>query len=108
MTAIGEPAPTFALPDTEGATHHAGRRARDRRGVHLQPLPLRPRLAPPDRRARARLLRPAGVKVLAINPNDAARYPRDSIEAMRARVPAGRVRRAPLPARRDPGGRPRL
>jgi hypothetical protein len=30
-----------------------------------------------------------GVRVLQINPNDAARYPRDSVEAMRARVEAG-------------------
>jgi hypothetical protein len=29
------------------------------------------------------------VKMLAINPNDAERYPRDSLEAMRARVEAG-------------------
>lgn len=29
---------------------------------------------------------PAGVRVLQINPNDAERYPRDSVEAMRERV----------------------
>jgi hypothetical protein len=30
-----------------------------------------------------------GVRVLQINPNDAARYPRDSLDAMRERVAAG-------------------
>ena len=48
-----------------------------------------------------------GVRVLQINPNDAARYPRDSLEAMRARVDAGEFA-GPVPVRRDAGGRARL
>src|SRR3954454_20483844 len=32
-----------------------------------------------------------GVRVLQVNSNDAGRYPRDSVEAMRARVQAGEV-----------------
>jgi hypothetical protein len=37
----------------------------------------------------ARDYAPRGVRVLAINPNDAERYPRDSVEAMRERVQRG-------------------
>ena len=48
-----------------------------------------------------------GVRVLQINSNDAAKYPRDSLEAMKARVDAGEFA-SPVPARRDAGGRPRL
>ena len=36
-----------------------------------------------------------GVQVLAINPNDAERYPRDSLEAMRTRVEAGEFEGVP-------------
>ena len=48
-----------------------------------------------------------GVRVLQINANDAVKYPRDSLEAMKARVDAGEFAVA-VPARRDAGGRPRL
>ena len=48
-----------------------------------------------------------GVRVLQINANDAVKYPRDSLEAMKARVDAGEFA-SPVPARRDAGGRPRL
>jgi peroxiredoxin len=37
----------------------------------------------------ARDYSPAGVRTLQINPNDAERYPRDSLEAMRQRVERG-------------------
>ena len=45
-----------------------------------------------------------GVRFLAINANDAERYPRDSYEAMQRRV-ARRGLADALPARCDPGGR---
>jgi hypothetical protein len=50
--AIGAAAPPFDLPDTDGARHALGgdgerRRARDRRRLHLQPLPVRARVARP-------------------------------------------------------------
>ena len=48
-----------------------------------------------------------GVRVLQINANDAVKHPRDSLEAMKARVEAGEFA-APVPARRDAGGRARL
>jgi len=37
----------------------------------------------------ARDYAPRGVHVVQVNPNDAERYPRDSLDAMRARVAAG-------------------
>ena len=37
----------------------------------------------------ARDYAPRGVRMLQVNPNDARRYPRDSLEAMRARVERG-------------------
>lgn len=37
----------------------------------------------------ARDYAPRGVRVVCVNPNDATRYPRDSLEVMRARVRAG-------------------
>ena len=42
---IGDEAMTFSLPDTDGADH--GPDGVDGGGVHLQPLPLRARLARP-------------------------------------------------------------
>ena len=72
-------------------TDAAGRptaRRRDRGGVHVQPLPVRARLAAtgsPTRRATTPI---AACGFLAINSNDADRYPRDSYEAMQQRVAA--------------------
>src|SRR5207253_2915274 len=43
----------------------------------------------------ARDYAPLGARVLAINPNDAERYPRDSLEAMRARVERDEFRGVP-------------
>ena len=57
--AIGDDAPKFELPDTDGTTwSSADGGGADRRRVHLQPLPVRAGLARPHRRRRARLLRP--------------------------------------------------
>ena len=49
-----------------------------------------------------------GVRFLAINSNDAERYPADSFEAMAERVERGGRLAAPLSPRREPGGGARL
>jgi peroxiredoxin len=86
--AIGEPAPTFALPDTEGAIHEPGDAPATVVVFTCNHCPYA--LAWHDRIvALAQDYAERGVRVLAINPNDAARYPRDSLEAMRTRVQGG-------------------
>ncbi len=86
--AIGEPAPDFALPDTAGAVHElvtspatvvifTCNHCPYALAWHVRTIAVAHDYA--DR----------GVIVLAINPNDADRYPNDSLEAMRARVQAG-------------------
>jgi peroxiredoxin len=88
MTAIGEPAPKFALPDTSGAIHEPD-------GVAATVVVFTCNHCPYALAWHERIVMVAkdyadrGVRVLAINPNDAERYPRDSIEAMRARVEQG-------------------
>jgi peroxiredoxin len=85
---IGDTAPAFELPDTKKELHSLE-----------QPTPATVvvftcnhcpyALAWHDRIARvAEDYRGQGVRVLAINPNDAERYPRDSAEADRERVAA--------------------
>lgn len=86
--AIGGPVPTFALPDTEGIMHTPGDVPATVVVFTCNHCPYA--LAWHDRIiALAHDYSQRGVRVLAINPNDAARYPRDSIEAMRARVGRG-------------------
>jgi peroxiredoxin len=86
--AIGAPAPTFALPDTEGTTHTPGDAPATVVVFTCNHCPYA--LAWHDRIiALAHDYSQRGVRVLAINPNDAIRYPRDSMEAMRARVQGG-------------------
>jgi peroxiredoxin len=83
---IGAPAPTFTLPDTAGAEDGLG--AEDAAPATLIVFTCNHcpyALAWHDRIA-AVARDYADVKVLAINPNDAERYPRDSYEAMRERV----------------------
>ncbi len=88
MTAIGQPAPTFALPDTEGFEHAPGDAPATVVVFTCNHCPYA--LAWHDRIiALAHDYADRGVRVLAINPNDADRYPRDSPEAMRARVQRG-------------------
>jgi peroxiredoxin len=85
MPAIGEPAPTFTLPDTEGAMHEPGGAPATVVVFTCNHCPYA--LAWHERIVGlARDYSARGVRVLAINPNDAERYPRDSLEAMRARV----------------------
>ncbi|HEY2282804.1 MAG TPA: thioredoxin family protein [Solirubrobacteraceae bacterium] len=94
MTAIGEPAPTFALPDTEGAEHAPGDAPASVVVFTCNHCPYA--LAWHDRiLALAHDYADRGVRVLAINPNDAIRYPRDSFEAMRARVQRGELEGVP-------------
>ena len=84
--AIGDRAPDLSLPDTEGAEHplHGG----DGPSVVVFTCNHCPyALAWHDR-----ILEAAGdylgrgVRFLAVNPNDAERYPADSLDAMRERV----------------------
>jgi peroxiredoxin len=98
MTAIGDRAPTFALPDTEGTTHELGE---DPATVVVFTC----NHCPYALAWHQRILDVAhdyverGVRVLAVNPNDAERYPRDSLQAMRARVERGEL--ADVPYLRD-------
>jgi AhpC/TSA family len=88
MTAIGDRAPTFALPDTEGATHEPGGAPATVVVFTCNHCPYA--LAWHERIVElARDYADRGVRVLAINQNDAERYPRDSLQAMRARVQRG-------------------
>jgi peroxiredoxin len=88
MPAIGEQAPAFELPDTQGAAHEPG-------GAPATVVLFTCNHCPYALAWHDRLIEVAtdyasrGVRMLAINPNDAERYPRDSSEAMAARVSAG-------------------
>jgi peroxiredoxin len=86
MTAsIGDVAPSFALPDTDGATHSPGGAPATVVVFTCNHCPYaiawQERIA-----AAARDYAGHGVRFLAINANDAERYPRDSFEAMQRRV----------------------
>ncbi|MCW3029732.1 MAG: hypothetical protein JWN81_2943 [Solirubrobacterales bacterium] len=88
MPAIGEHAPPFELPDTDGGLHQPG-------GAPATVVVFTCNHCPYALAWHDRLMAVAGdyarqgVRMLAINPNDAERYPRDSPEAMRARVDRG-------------------
>jgi peroxiredoxin len=81
--AIADAAPPFELPDTEGAVHGPG-------GAPATLVVFTCNHCPYALRWHDRIAAVArdypDVKVLAINPNDAERYPRDSAQAMRERV----------------------
>jgi peroxiredoxin len=88
MPEIGEQAPSFTLPDTEGAVHGPSGAPATVVVFTCNHCPYA--LAWHERTiALAHDYADRGVKVLAINPNDAERYPRDSLEAMRTRVHGG-------------------
>jgi peroxiredoxin len=94
---IGAQAPTFELPDTEGTTHSPDGDPATVVVFTCNHCPYA--LAWNDRIMDvARDYRERGVRVLAINSNDAQRYPRDSYEAMKRRVAAEGW---PLPYLRD-------
>jgi peroxiredoxin len=88
MTAVGERAPAFALPDTSGQPHGLG-------GAPATAVVFTCNHCPYALAWHERLIDAArdfaarGAVMLAINPNDAERYPRDSPEQMRARVEKG-------------------
>jgi len=84
---IGAQAPAFGLPDTEGRRHAPDGEVATVVVFTCNHCPYA--LAWQERIANAaRDYAGRGVRFLAINPNDAERYPRDSLEAMRARVAA--------------------
>jgi peroxiredoxin len=84
---LGDPAPGLTLPDTDGRDH-------DLRGDGVTAVVFTCNHCPyalawHDRIAAvARDYADRGVGVLAVNPNDAERYPGDSLEAMKERVAA--------------------
>jgi peroxiredoxin len=88
MPAIGDQAPTFALEDTQGLTYELDR-------APATVLVFTCNHCPYSLAWHQRIVDVAkdyadrGVRMLAINPNDAERYPRDSLEAMRTRVERG-------------------
>jgi peroxiredoxin len=82
---IGGRAPAFELPDTDGQTHSSKGGPATVVVFTCNHCPYA--LAWHERIAQAaRDYAARGVRFLAINPNDAERYPRDSLEAMRRRV----------------------
>ncbi len=94
---IGERAPDFELPDTEGTPHTPFDAPATVVVFTCNHCPYA--LAWHDRiLAAARDYADRGVRFLAINANDSERYPRDSYEAMKRRVAAEHW---PLPYLRD-------
>ena len=81
MTTVGDTAPEFTLPDTAGQEHSLAGPAVVVFTCNHCPYAL----AWHDRIASAARDYP-DVRFYAINPNDAERYPRDSLDAMRERV----------------------
>jgi peroxiredoxin len=94
MIAIGAPAPTFALADTEGVAHEPG-------GAPATVVVFTCNHCPYALAWHQRIIDVArdylgrGVRVLAIYPNVAERYPRDSPQAMAERVERGEFERVP-------------
>jgi peroxiredoxin len=86
-TDIGTEAPTFTLPDTDGTEHSPGDARATLVVFTCNHCPYA--LAWHDRLLDvARDYADRGVRVLLVNPNDAERYPADSLEAMKERVDA--------------------
>jgi peroxiredoxin len=84
---VGDTAPDFELPDTDGARHSPDGGSATVVVFTCNHCPYA--LAWQDRIAQAaRDYADRGVRFLAINSNDSERYPRDSYEAMQRRVAA--------------------
>jgi peroxiredoxin len=85
---IGDRAPDFSLPDTEGDHHAVG----DADDAEVTVVIFTCNHCPYALAWHDRLMTAArdyggrGVRFLAVNPNDAERYPADSYEAMQRRV----------------------
>jgi peroxiredoxin len=85
--AIGARAPDFELPDTDGEKWSAGDNEAPATVIVFTCNHCPYALAWHDRLARvARDYADRGVRFLAVNANDAQRYPRDAYDAMRQRV----------------------
>jgi peroxiredoxin len=96
---IGDRAPGFTLPDTDGVEHSLANGTFPATVLVFTCNHCPYALAWQDRIAdAARDYAGLGVRFLAINPNDAERYPLDSYEAMQQRV---RDEDWPLPYLRD-------
>ena len=89
-TMVGKRAPALGLPDTEGTDHGLPEEGQAPATVVVWTCNHCPyALAWHDRIAEvARDYAERGVRVLAVNSNDAERYPHDSLDAMRERVAA--------------------
>jgi peroxiredoxin len=85
-TALGTEAPTFSLPDTDGVEHGVGGTDASPATVVVFTCNHCPYALAWHERIAAVARDYQDVKVLAINSNDAERYPRDSYDAMRERV----------------------
>src|SRR5438552_1099215 len=99
---VGDKAPAFALPDTEGVEHSLAN-GTFRATVVVWTCNHCPyALAWHDRIADvARDYADRGVRFLMVNSNDAVRYPRDSYDAMRERVAAASDGAWPFPFLHD-------
>jgi peroxiredoxin len=85
--AMGEPAPDFDLPGVDGQDHRLAENDARATLVYWTCNHCPYALAWHDRMLEvARDYADRGVRVLAVNSNDAERYPADSFEAMRQRV----------------------
>ncbi len=97
---VGDRAPDFELPDTEGGQQ----RLLPPEGAPAQVVVFTCNHCPYALAWHDRLMAAArdyagrGVRFVAVNPNDAQRYPADSYEAMQARV---RAEEWPVPYLRD-------
>jgi peroxiredoxin len=81
---IGDPLPPFTLPDTDGASHSAPLDDAPPATVVVVTCNHCPYVMAwnPRLKAAAEDYQPRGVRFLAINANDASRYPGDSLERM--------------------------
>src|SRR3954447_6721332 len=82
---LGDRVPAFALPDTEGTEHRVPAADAPPATVLVVTCNHCPYVIAwnPRLRAVAEDYAPRGVRILAINANDASRYPADSLDAMR-------------------------
>jgi peroxiredoxin len=82
---LGDPTPAFTLPDTDGTQHRVPLADAPPATVLVVTCNHCPYVVAwnPRLRAAAEAYAPRGVRFLAINANDAARYPADSLEHMR-------------------------
>jgi len=89
--AIGDRAPALELPDTAGATHSLPEPGEAAASVVIWTSNHCPYAIAWQERLMGAVRDYAGrdVRFLAVNSNDAERYPADSLEAMRERVEAG-------------------